>query len=270
LVNIPVKLFSAVRQKEVHFHMLHEKDGARISQKRFCTKEDKEVPYEDIVKGYEVSRGKYVAFTRKELQALERPSTRSIDIEDFVELSEIDPIFYESSYHIAPDRSAKPYALLLEVMKKTGRVGIARFVMRTKQYLCAVRPMDGALTLSTMLYADEIVSSDELKGDEKWPTPSSKELAMATQLVESLSSKFKPEKYKDDYREELLGLIAKKAKGHDIEIEQPEQKRGKVIDLMDALKKSLEKGGEKEGGRRPAMRAARSRSRSGAKRRAAR
>src|SRR5262245_8234942 len=148
LVNVPVKLLTAVHQKEVHFNLLHKKDGARIKLKRFCTAEDVEVAYEDTDKGYEVSPGRYVALDRKELEKLDPKATRSIEITDFVKLSEIDPIFYQSTYHLVPDRGAdKPYGLLLRAMEDAGKVGIARMVMRTKQYLCAVRPLEHGLVL---------------------------------------------------------------------------------------------------------------------------
>jgi DNA end-binding protein Ku len=256
LVNIPVKLFSAISPKEVHFHMLHDKDGARIKQKRVCSLDDEEVPYEHIVKGHEVDAGNYVTITREELDALDPKATRTIDIEDFVDLEQIDPIFYETSYYLVPDRSAKAYALLLEAMKKTGKVGVARFVMRTKQYLCAVRPMENVLTLSTMLYADEVVPKENIEV-EKLPSPAQKELAMAEQLIGSLTGKFQPEKYKDIYREKVLELLEKKAQGEQIQAAPAPQKPGKVIDLMDALKRSLQAREEVRGERRHPAKAAR-------------
>jgi DNA end-binding protein Ku len=242
LVNVPVKLFSATSPKEIRFHMLHDKDGARIQQKRVCSVEEKEVPWEHIVKGFEISKGRYVSVTREELAAFDPKGTRSIDIEDFVDLSQIDPIYYETTYYLLPDKGAqKPYALLLEAMRKTGRVGIARFVLRTKQYLCAVRPMGKALALSTMLYHDEVVDQTELDGlpssDAK---PREKELHMAEQLVESLAAEFEPKKYKDTWREEVMGLLEKKAEGEEIVSEAPEEEpRGKVVNLMEALQRSL-------------------------------
>jgi DNA end-binding protein Ku len=242
LVNVPVKLFPAVRPKEVHFHQLHKKDGARIKQKRICATEDKEVPYEEIAKGYETSAGHYVMFDREELEKLSPKATKTIEIEDFVELKDIDPIFYESTYFLVPDKGAqKPYALLHSAMEETGKVGIARMVMRTKQYLCAVRPLGHALAISTMQYSDEVLSAEDLedlpRGSAK---PKDKELAMAKQLVESLAAKFEPSKYKDDYREEVLELIHKKEEGEEIVAPEPEQRTTRVVNLMDALRKSLE------------------------------
>src|SRR4051812_17768401 len=235
LVNVPVKLHSAVRHKEVHFNLLHKKDGARIKMKRFCSAEDVEVAFEDTDKGYEVSPGRYVSLDRKELEKLDPKATRSIEITDFVELSEIDPIFYESTYHLVPDRGAdKAYGLLLRAMEQEKKVGIARMVMRTKQYLCAVRPMERGLVLSTMLYADEIVPEEDVEGlPEKAPRAGEKELDMARRLIDSLSAKFDPEKYRDEYREKVLELIDAKARGEELHF-APAEKQAKVVNLMDA------------------------------------
>src|SRR4051812_42497854 len=200
LVNVPVKLMTAVRHQDVHFNLLHKKDGARIKMKRFCAAEDVEVDFEDTDKGYEVSPGRYVALDRKELEKLDPKATRSIEITDFVELSEIDPIFYESTYHLVPDRGAdKAYGLLFRAMEEAKKVGVARMVMRDKQYLCAVRPLEHGLVLSTMLYADEVVPTEEVEGlPEKPPRAAERELAMAGQLIDSLSVKFDPSKYRDE------------------------------------------------------------------------
>ncbi len=240
LVSVPVKLFSATSPKEVRFHMLHDKDGARIQQKRVCSADGQEVPWEHIVKGYEISKGRYVTVTREELEAFNPRATKAIEIEDFVDLDQIDPIYYESTYYLAPDRgAAKPYALLVEAMKHTGKVGVARFVLRTKQYLCAVRPLGKALAVSTMLYSDEVVSQDELE-DLPDSTPGERELKMAEQLIGSLEAKFDARKYKDDYREQVLALLERKAEGEEIVAAEPaEAPRGKVVNLMDALQKSL-------------------------------
>jgi DNA end-binding protein Ku len=242
LVSVPVKLFSATSPKEVRFHLVHDKDGGRIHQKRVCSIDGDEVPWEHIVKGYEISKGRYVTVAREELEGFNPKGTKSIDIEDFVELSQIDPIFYETTYYLVPDKGAqRPYALLLEAMRQTQRVGIARFVLRTKQYLCAVRPMGHALALSTMLYADEIVEQDELEGlPGNEAAPREKELHMAEQLVESLASKFEPEKYRDTWREEVLALLEKKAQGEEIVAEPAAaEPGGKVVNLMEALQRSL-------------------------------
>src|SRR5512141_2606378 len=188
LVNIPVKLFSAVSQKEVRFHMLHDADGGRINLKRFCSLEEKEVPYEHVVKGYELSRGRYVTVTSEELEAADPRGARTIEIEDFVEMTEIDPVYYDQTYYLAPDRGAsKAYGLLLEAMRASGKVGIARVVLRTKQALCCLRPMGDALAVSTMNYADEIVPQKDLDLG-KPPKPSPRELEMAERLVASLTN----------------------------------------------------------------------------------
>src|SRR5204862_568764 len=242
LVSVPVKLYSATSTKEVRFLMLHDKDGGRIQQKRVCSIDGDEVPWEHIVKGFEVSKGRYVTVTREELEAFTPKATRSIDIEDFVDLHQIDPIYYDTTYYLLPDRGAtRPYALLLEAMKKTGRIGVARFVLRTKQYLAAVRPIGRVLAISTMLYADEVVDQSELDGlPGSEAKPREKELHMAEQLVDSLAADFDPKKYKDTWREQVLALLERKAEGEEIVAEPAEeQPRGKVVNLMDALAKSL-------------------------------
>jgi len=252
LVNVPVKLLTAVRHQDVHFNLLHKKDGARIQLKRFCTLEDKEVAYEDTDKGYEVSPGRYVSLDRKELEKLDPKATRSIDITDFVDLKDIDPIFYEATYRLVPDRGAdKAYGLLFRALEQAEKVGIAKMVMRTKQYLCAVRPLEKGLVLSTMLYADEIVPEDEVEGlPERMPKAAERELTMARQLIDSLSGKFDPEKYKDEYREKVLELIEAKSRGKEIHF-APKAKEAKVVDLMDALRKSLAQAQRGEGGAPP-------------------
>lgn len=258
LVNVPVKLYSAVSQKEVHFNMLHEKDGGRIHQKRVCSVDGEEVPWDEIGKGYEVRRGRYVMLTKEELSALDPASSRAIEIEDFVDLPQIDPIFYDHTYYAAPDEGAeRPYTLLLEAMKRTNKVAIARIVMRTKQYLCAIRPMgEGAssiLALSTMNYADEIVPAKGL--DLPKPAkPTARELDMAERLVESLTAAFEPDKYKDDHRERVLELLKKKAEGEELIAAEPEERKATIVNLADALAASLKNA--KRPGKAPAKRGA--------------
>ncbi|TMB41071.1 MAG: Ku protein, partial [Deltaproteobacteria bacterium] len=238
LVSVPVKLFSATSPKEVRFHMLHDKDGGRIQQKRVCSIDGEEVAWEHIVKGFEISKGRYVTVAREELEAFNPRANKAIEIEDFVELAQIDPIYYESTYYLVPDRgAAKPYALLVEAMKRTHKVGIARFVLRTKQYLAAVRPLEHALAISTMLYADEVVSQDELEAlPDAHTKPGERELKMAEQLIGSLAADFDIRKYKDDYREQVLALLERKAEGEEIVAQEPaEEPRGKIVNLMDAL-----------------------------------
>src|SRR5687768_11455964 len=166
LVNVPVKLFSAVKQKDIHFNQLEEGTGAHIKYKRASEKSGEEVPYEQIVKGYEISKGKYVTITSDELASVAPKASRTVDIEDFVDIADIDPIYFEKTYYLAPDgeAAARAYGLLLKGMEATGRIAIGRFVMRTKEYLCAIRPYDGVLALETMLFPDEVVEKSDIPG----------------------------------------------------------------------------------------------------------
>jgi len=240
LVNVPIKLFTATSQKDVRFHQLHDKDGARIQQKRICSKDGEEVPMEHIVKGYEVSRDQYVVITPEELDALDPKATRTIDILDFVDLDEIDPVYFDSTYYMVPEKGAsKAYALLLEAMRKSKKVAIARVVLRQKQHLVALRPLRNALSMETMLYADEVVSPDTLEGLPEDVEVTDRELAMAQQLIDSLADDFKPEQYRDDYRERVLEMIERKAEGQEIVATQDEEETAPVVDLMAALEASL-------------------------------
>jgi DNA end-binding protein Ku len=241
LVNVPVKLVTATSPKDVRFHQLHSTDGGRINQKRVCSVDGEEVEFSEIVKGYEIHRGQYVIVDPEELEALSPESNRSIDIEEFVDLAAIDPLYFDHSYYLMPDGvAARPYALLVEAMAGTGKVGIGRFVLRTKQYLAALRPLDGALVLSTMLFADEVIGASELEIKTTADTkPSDRELKMARQLVDSLSAEWEPEKYKDDYREKVLELIEAKAEGNEIAIPEEAERPAPVVDLMAALEASL-------------------------------
>jgi DNA end-binding protein Ku len=240
LVNVPIKLFTATSQKDVRFHQLHDKDGARIQQKRVCSKDGEEVPMEHIVKGYEVSRDTYVLITPEELDALDPKASRTIDILDFVDLEEIDPVYFDSTYYMVPEKGAgKAYALLLEAMRKSKRVAIARVVLRQKQHLVALRPLGNALSMQTMLYADEVVGVDTLEGLPEDVEVTDRELAMAQQLIDSLADDFKPEQYRDDYRERVLDLIERKAEGQEIVAAEEEEETAPVVDLMAALEASL-------------------------------
>jgi DNA end-binding protein Ku len=251
LVTVPVKLYSAVNRKTVRFHQLNGKTGVRIAQKRVDPSTGDEVAYDDIVKGFELTPDSYVVIEPGELEALEPKKTKTIEIEDFVELSDIDPIFYDHPYYLAPGPGgAKPYRLLLEAMRETGRVAIARVVIRSKEQLVALRPMgDDVLGISTMLFADEVVEPDKI--DELAAAAdveaTDRELDIAKQLVESLAGPFDPSKYHDTYREEVLGLIERKAAGEEIAV-QPvaEDEEEPVPDLMAALKASLDAVREKD------------------------
>ena len=245
LVTVPVKLYSAVNRKTVRFHQLNGKTGVRIAQKRVDPSTGDEVAYEDIVKGFELTPDRYVVIEPGELEALEPKKTKTIEIEDFVELADIDPIFYDHPYYLAPGAGgAKPYRLLLEAMRETGRVAIARVVIRSKEQLVALRPMgDDVLGISTMLFADEVVEPDKI--DELAAAAdveaTARELDIAKQLVESLAGPFDPSKYHDTYREEVIDLIERKANGEEIAV-QPvaEEEDEPVPDLMAALKASLD------------------------------
>ena len=240
LVNVPVKLYSAVNRKTVRFHQLNAKTGNRIAQKRVDPQTGDEVAYDDIVKGYELSRDRYVIIQPEELEALDPEKTRSIDIEDFVSLDEIDPVFYDHPYYLVPDKgAAKPYALLLEAMRQSGKVAIARVVLRSKEQLVAIRPAGEVLMMETMIFADEVVPTDSLDDLPEAGSASERELAMAQQLIESLSSEFEPDRYRDEYREKVLDLIERKAAGEEIAV-QPEAPQPKAVpDLMAALEASL-------------------------------
>lgn len=242
LVNIPVKLYSAVSRKSVRFNQLDSESGTRIKQKRVNADTGQEVPFDQIVKGYELGEGRYVTVTDEEMASLDPDATRSIDLQEFVLQQDIDPVFYDSAYYLAPDPTAKKaYALLVHAMEEAGRVGLAKFVMRTKQYLAAMRPVDGHLMLSTMVYADEVNPAEHIDGLDGLDEIelSEAELAMAEQLIESLSHDFEPSKYEDDYRNRLLELIDRKANGEEIVVASEGPAPAEVVDLMAALEASV-------------------------------
>ncbi|HEX2064745.1 MAG TPA: Ku protein [Acidimicrobiales bacterium] len=241
LVNVPVKLFTAVRKKDVRFHQLHAKDGGRIQQKRVCSLDGEEVPYEEIAKGYELGSDHYVMIGPDELDDLDPEATHTIDIEDFVDLDQIDPLYFDSSYYVVPDdRGGKAYQLLVEAMSRSNKVGIAKVVMRTKQYLVALRPVGDVLVMSTMNFADEVVPHDELEGVPRdGKGVSDRELTMAQQLIDSLAGDFEPEKYHDTYREQVLDLIERKAEGQEIVAPPAAERPAPVVDLLAALEASL-------------------------------
>ncbi len=264
LVNIPIKLVTAVRKQNVSFRELRGEDNSRIRHKKVAQEDGEIVEQSEIVKGYEIAPDRYVVISPEELKALNPKASRSIDLEDFVDIHEIDPIFFDSPYYLLPEPNAmKPYKLLHEALVKSEKVGIARFVLRSKQYLAAIRPIGDALAVSTMVYDDEVIKvesfADSLPGDDV--EVSDREVLMAEQLIESLTSDWTPEKYKDTYREEVLGLIEQKAAGEEI-VAAPEAEResGDVVDLMAALEASLKaaKGGEgdKKKKRKPAKKSA--------------
>jgi DNA end-binding protein Ku len=244
LVTVPVKLYSAINRKNVRFHQLSGKSGVRIAQKRVDPQSGDEVPYEDIVKGYEISPDRYVVIEPGELEALAPKKTKTIEIEDFVELTEIDPIYYDHPYYLAPGPGgAKPYRLLLDAMARTGKVAIARVVIRSKEQLVALRPMGDALGMATMIFSDEVISADGIDevAEVSEIKTTKRELEIAEQLVESLAGKFEPDKYTDSYREQVLDMIERKAQGEHIAVQpEPEDLTAPAPDLMGALKASLE------------------------------
>jgi DNA end-binding protein Ku len=242
LVNVPVKLYSAVSRKTVRFHQLNRETGNRISQRRVDPVTEEEVTYDDIVKGYELTKDSYVVITPEELEALDPERTRTIDIEDFVDLEDIDPIFYDHPYYLVPDTGAtKAYGLLLSAMRESGKVAIAKVVLRSKEQLVAIRPQDDLLCMETMIFADEVVSHDSIDDlpDAKELRASERELKMAQQLIDSLSTEWEPDKYRDEYREKVLELIERKAAGEVIAVQPEAPAPDKVPDLMAALEASL-------------------------------
>jgi DNA end-binding protein Ku len=252
LVNIPVKLYSAVSRQTVRFHQIDRESNQRIQQKRVNPQTGDEVPWESLVKGYEIGPDRYVVITPEELEAVEPQKTRTIDIEDFVDLDQIDPIYYDHPYYLVPDKGAsKAYKLLLDAMKEAGKVAVARVVIRSKEHLVAIRPRDGVLTMETMLFSDEVIppdSLDEIPEDGAVKT-SKKELQMAQQLIDSLSGDFEPQKYRDEYRDRVLEMIERKAEGEEIVVEEAPEEPKKVPDLMAALEASIQAGKRQGGGR---------------------
>jgi DNA end-binding protein Ku len=240
LVSIPVRMYTATESKELKFHFLHKKDLSPIGYDKVRKDTGEHVDSDDIVRGFEIEKGRFVPLEDDDLDRLDIELTHAIDICDFVDLEEIDPIYFRKAYFLLPDKGAeKPYRLLVKALEETGKVGIAKVVIRNKQHLAAVRPYDGVLMLETMYYPDEVKDVASLDGDLGKAKVAKAEVDMAKSLVENLSEPFKPEKYDDTYRKELLALIRKKAKGQKLP-EPEEAEEGEVIDLMAALRESVE------------------------------
>jgi DNA end-binding protein Ku len=243
LLNVPVKLYSAVARRNISLREIRESDSARIRHRRVAEGTDEEVPYENIVKAFEITPGQYVPLTKEEMEALAPEKSRAIEVKDFVDLDEIDPMYFDSPYYLGPaDGAEKAYSLLAAAMEASGKVAISRFVFRNKEHLAAIRPADGVLTLTTMRFADEVVPPSDLDDvlPEKREKVAKKEQQMAEQLIDSLSTEFDPAGYRDEYREQLLTLIERKAEGKEIvapETEAP--KATKAPDLMAALEESI-------------------------------
>jgi DNA end-binding protein Ku len=244
LLNVPVKLYSAVARRGISLRELRESDGVRIRHRRVAEGTDEEVPYEKIIKAFEITPDRYVPLTKEEMAALAPEKTRAIEVQDFVDLDQIDPIYFDSPYYLGPaDGAEKAYSLLAKAMEETGKVAIARFVFRNKEHLAALRPSDGVLTLTTMRFADEVVPPGELDDvlPTKQPKVGKREVEMAEQLIDSLTREFDPSAYRDEYREELLALIERKAEGKDVlaGVSAEEPKATKAPDLMAALEESI-------------------------------
>jgi DNA end-binding protein Ku len=275
LLNVPVRLFSAVARRNIALREIRESDNSRIKHKRVAEGTDEEVPYENIVKAYELTPGQYVPLSKDEMSALAPEKTRAIDVQDFVDIEEIDPMYFDSPYYLGPAEGAeKAYSLLAAAMESSGKAAISRFVFRNKEHLAAIRASDGVLTLTTMRFHDEVVPPSELDDalPDKKPKVAKREQQMAEQLIDSLSTEFEPDAYKDEYREQLLALIEQKAEGKEIvapEAEAP--KATKAPDLMAALEESIaavkEKGGSGGDGAKAAKpkKAAKSKSKSNSK-----
>ena len=244
LLNVPVKLYSAVARRGISLREIRESDGVRIRHRRVAEGTDEEVPYEEIVKAFEIAPDRYVPLSKDEIAALAPEKTRAIEVQDFVELDQIDPIYFDSPYYLGPAPGAeKAYSLLAEAMARSGKVAIARFIFRNKEHLAALRPSDGVLTLTTMRFADEVVPPAELEDvlPAEPPKPAKREVEMAERLIDSLAGQFDPAAYRDEYREELLALIERKAEGKDVlsapAVEEP--KPTGAPDLMSALEESI-------------------------------
>ena len=238
MVNVPVKLYSATESKTVRFHEVHRREGARIEHRKICPKHEREVPSDQIVKGYEVSDDKFVVLERDEIKAAAGDRGKVIHIEEFVDRAAIDPVFYEKTYYVGSRDEADPYRLLFEALRKSGRAGIGRFTFHDREYLVALRALDDVLALDTLRFHDEVVSGDELETPKAGRKPSGKEQKMAGQLIEMLHRDFDPGDYEDSYRSSVLDLIKRKAKGEEIDLtaqEEPEQGE----DLAAALDASL-------------------------------
>jgi DNA end-binding protein Ku len=250
LVTVPVKLYTAVQSKTVRFNQLDGKDGSRVQMKRVNAQTGEEVPYERIVKGYELSPDRYVVIDPDELEALDPKKTKTIDIEGFVDLQDIDPIYFDHPYYLVPGTGgAKPYRLLVDAMRASGKVGVAKVVIRSKEQLVALRPIGEVLGMTTMNFHDEVVDAeglDEVPAADEVQT-TDRELEIAQQLVDSLAEPFEPERYHDSYREQVLDLIERKAAGEEIAVQPAAEEAAPVPDLMSALKASLDAVRERTG-----------------------
>lgn len=243
LVNVPVKVFPAVRSHDIRFNQLDRESGSRIRYRKVAEATGDEIPAEQIVKGYELAPGRYVTIEPDELAGLNPKATRMIDIEEFVELSEIDPLFFNQPYYLLPDKTAaKAYRLLVETMEQEGKAAIGRVIMRSKEYLVAIRPLEGVLCMETLRFDDEVVKPEEMLGDADLEdvAVTDREVSMAAQLVQGLSEKWNPAKFQDVYRDQVQDLIDRKASGQEVVFEAAPESSERVVDLMAALEASIE------------------------------
>ncbi len=237
LVSFPVRLYSAARGESIHFNQLHKHDGSRVKQILYCQAEDKPIPRSEIVKGYEYEKDHYVVVEDEEIKKVAPPSAKVMEILEFVETAQVDPIYLETSYYMAPDEAGeKPYALLFEALKQTGRVGVAKIAMHNREHIVILRPGKNGVLMHTMYFSHEIRSVDEFRTDTS--LVKEKELALAANLVEALAADFEPDKYTDTYRDNLLKMIEAKKQGEEV-VATPEPQQAKVVDIMEALKASL-------------------------------
>ena len=248
LVNIPIALYPATRREELKFRLLRKSDLSPVNYKRVAEKDGKEVPWDQIVKGYEYQKGKYVVLKDEDFERVDLEATQTVEIQDFVDQDEIDPMFFYKPYYLEPQKSGdKAYALLRDALKDSGKVGIAKVVIKTRQYLAGVKPEDGVLVLELMHFADQLADPGKLHVPKKTEV-GKREMNMAKSLIDSMSSKWNPQKYHDDYREALMEVIEEKVEAGGKEIEEKPRKAPKptkVIDLVSVLQKSLEEAGAK-------------------------
>jgi len=258
LVNVPVKAFSAVRDHDVHFHQLDKKSGSRIRYQKVAEETGKEVEQDQIALGFDVGNGRYVTFDAEEIKAVRPPSTRVVEIADFVALEEIDPIYFQNTYWLVPsnDAAKKSYQLLVAAMDDEQRVGIGSVVLRDRQHLAALRPMDGALAMSTMRFADEVIPRREIEGLPKRAKPEPKALSMAKQLIDGMTADWDPDRYRDTYTDELRKRIKAKDAGKEV-VESTEAPKARVLDLMAALEASVDAARERRAPRKPTRKAVR-------------
>ena len=238
LVSIPVRLFTATESHDVHFHLLHKRDGVRLQNVRWCPKDEKAVPWDEVVRGFEYAKGNYVPVTEEDLEHLPVKTVHTVDISDFVKLEEVDPIYFDKAYYLAPEETgAKAFVLLRQALEQTGRAAVAKVAIRDKESLCLVRPYQDVLTLETMLYANEIRSTKDIAVDSVGVSP--REIQMAVSLIENLSDSFDPQRYHDEYQAALKKLIDAKVEGAPLPA-APSERGEKIVDLMEALRASVE------------------------------